>query len=53
LEGDTRPLARDPERFRQLYQERRAAYELANFRIDADCDVETAVEQILGLPCWK
>jgi shikimate kinase len=53
LEGDTRPLARDPERFRQLYEERRAAYGLANYRVDADCDVETAVEQILGLPCWK
>ena len=53
LDGDTRPLARDSERFRQLYDERRAAYQLASYRIDADCDVERAVEQILGLPCWK
>jgi shikimate kinase len=53
IEADSRPLARDSERFRQLYEERRAAYGLANYRIDADCDVEHAVEQILGLPCWK
>src|SRR5580658_6196024 len=52
-EADSRPLARDSERFRQLYEERRAAYGLANYRIDADCEVERAVEQILGLPCWK
>jgi len=48
-----RPLARDRERFRRLYEERRAAYELANYRIDADCEVERAVDLILGLPCWK
>jgi shikimate kinase len=53
IEVDSRPLARDGERFRQLYEERRAAYGLANYRIDADCEVEQAVELILGLPCWK
>jgi shikimate kinase len=53
MEADSRPLARDSERFRQLYEERRAAYGLANYRIDADCEVERAVELILGLPCWK
>jgi shikimate kinase len=52
-EADSRPLARDAERFRQLYEERRAAYGLANYRIDADCEVDRAVELILGLPCWK
>jgi shikimate kinase len=53
IEADSRPLARDSERFRLLYEERRAAYGLANYRIDADCEVERAVDQILGLPCWK
>ena len=52
-EAESRPLARDPEQFRRLYEERRAAYGLANYRIDADCDVERAVDLILELPCWK
>jgi shikimate kinase len=52
-EADSRPLARDTEQFRSLYEERRADYGLANYRVDADCDVEQAVDQILGLPCWK
>jgi shikimate kinase len=52
-ELDTRPLARDPEQFRRLYEERRAAYGLADYRIDADCEVERAVDLILELPCWK
>jgi len=53
MDADTRPLARDREQFRRLYEERRAAYELANYRIDADCEIERAVESILALPCWK
>lgn len=53
LEADSRPLARDPEAFRQLYEERRAAYSRAHYRVDANCDPEQAVESILGLPCWK
>ena len=48
-----RPLARDSEQFRRLYDERRADYGLANYRIDADCEVDRAVERILMLPCWK
>jgi|SRR5579863_5390855 len=52
-DADPRPLARDRERFRQLYEERRASYGLASYRIDADCDVERAVGLILELPCWK
>jgi shikimate kinase len=52
-DGDERPLARDREAFRRLYEERREAYGLANYRIDADCEIEKAVDMILGLPCWK
>jgi shikimate kinase len=51
--ADSRPLARDREQFRLLYEDRRAAYAMANFRIDADCNVEQTVESILELPCWK
>jgi shikimate kinase len=32
--GDTRPLARDPERARALYDARRAVYQLATLRIE-------------------
>jgi shikimate kinase len=49
----SRPLASDAERFHRLYEERRAAYGLASYRIDADCEVELAVDSILKLPCWK
>jgi len=52
-EREARPLARDPEAFRQLYEERRAIYGKASFRVDADCDPESAVAQILALPFWK
>jgi shikimate kinase len=52
-DADSRPLARDPEQFRGLYEERRASYGLADYRIDADCEVERAVSLILELPCWK
>lgn len=50
---DSRPLARNPEGFRKLYEERRAAYSRADYRVDADCDPERAVEIIMELPCWK
>ncbi|MGA2712682.1 MAG: shikimate kinase [Bryobacteraceae bacterium] len=50
---DSRPLAHNPEDFRKLYEERRAAYSRANYRVDANCDPERAVELILALPCWK
>jgi shikimate kinase len=53
LETDSRPLARDRAQFQRLYEERRAAYGLATFRVDADCEVERAVDSILALPCWK
>lgn len=53
VDAESRPLARDPDAFRQLYEERRAAYSRAHYRVDADCDPERAVDTILGLPCWK
>ena len=52
-EADSRPLARDPQAFRKLYEERRAAYGRADYRVDANCDPERTVDLILGLPCWK
>lgn len=46
-----RPLARDPQRFEQLYHARRAAYSKAAFRIAVtDDDAPAAAECILKLP---
>ncbi len=33
-DGDTRPLARGEKEFAQLFEERRAAYALAQFRVE-------------------
>jgi shikimate kinase len=54
LEGQTdRPLARDPERFRQLFDDRRDAYCQAEYRIEADTDDAPAVvAEILKLPIF-
>jgi shikimate kinase len=52
-ETESRPLARDPERFRSLYEERRAAYTRATYRVSSDCEWEEAVAAILHLGCWK
>jgi shikimate kinase len=52
-ESASRPLARDTQAFRNLYEERRAAYSRASYRVDAGCEIERAVEVILQLPCWK
>jgi shikimate kinase len=49
----SRPLARDEETFKKLYEERREAYGQAHFKVDANCSVERAVELILQLPIWK
>ena len=51
LEGaSNRPLARDPQKFQQLYEERRTPYSKADFRIEADTDdAATLVEAILKL----
>jgi shikimate kinase len=48
-----RPLARDPEKFRELYENRRAAYQRADYRIEIEGDDPTpAVESILKLPIF-
>lgn len=51
LDGQThRPLARDPEKFRQLFDDRQDAYSQAEHRIHADTDDPAAiVAQILKL----
>jgi len=48
-----RPLARDPESFRKLYEDRRAGYARADFRIEGSCEPDDAVASILDLPLWK
>jgi len=54
LEGQTdRPLARDPDKFRQLFDDRRDVYSQAEYRIEADTDDAPAVvAQILKLPIF-
>lgn len=51
MEGVTnRPLARDPEKFKQLYEGRREPYAKADFRIEADTDdAASLVAAILAL----
>jgi shikimate kinase len=48
-----RPLARDPEKFRKLFETRRAGYARADFRVEGDCEAIQSVEAILALPIWK
>jgi shikimate kinase len=52
-EPGLRPLARNPDGFRKLYDERRTAYSRAHYRVDGNCEPERVVELILELPCWK
>ncbi|HTQ56863.1 MAG TPA: shikimate kinase [Bryobacteraceae bacterium] len=54
--GETshRPLARDPDTFARLYEERRASYARADFRIPVESDDPAiAVEAILHLPLFR
>ncbi|HFB97988.1 MAG TPA: shikimate kinase [Bryobacterales bacterium] len=52
-ETDERPLARDPERFARLYEERRPAYARADYRIETGDDPpEEVVRRILELPIF-
>jgi shikimate kinase len=48
-----RPLARDPEKLAQLYEDRQAAYAQADYRIPIDCDDPAEiVAAILRLPIF-
>lgn len=51
VEGSShRPLARDPEKFQQLYEQRQTAYSRAEYRIEIDTDdPKTVVDAILKL----
>jgi shikimate kinase len=48
-----RPLARDPQKFRQLFDDRRAAYARADFRVEGDCEAVHSVDAVLALPIWR
>ncbi|MES1260209.1 MAG: shikimate kinase [Acidobacteriota bacterium] len=52
-ETHVRPLARHPEKFRQLFEDRRLGYARADFRVDGDCEIVSSVEAMLALPIWK
>ena len=54
VEGQThRPLARDPEKFQQLYDDRRDLYSKSEYRIEADTDDPAViVAEILKLPIF-
>jgi shikimate kinase len=49
-----RPLARDQERFRELFERRRLAYERADFRIEvSEADARDHAAAILRLPLFE
>jgi shikimate kinase len=53
-EDSARPLARDREKFEQLYRERQESYKRADFRIDNDWETpEAAVDAIMKLPIFQ
>jgi shikimate kinase len=54
VDGQThRPLARDPEKFRQLFDDRQDVYSKAEHRIHADTDdAASIVSEILKLPIF-
>lgn len=52
-ESANRPLARDPQKLRELFDSRRVGYARADFRIEGDCQPEHSVAAILALPIWK
>jgi len=47
-----RPLARDPEKLRQLFAERRAGYERADYCVPVDDDQPATVAKIMALPLF-
>ena len=52
LEGG-RPLAQDAATFHELFDQRRAGYARADYRVDAEGDAESVAFAILTLPLWK
>jgi len=48
-----RPLARDHESLRRLYDARLPGYLKADHRVDGDREVSEVVDSILHLPIWK
>jgi len=49
-----RPLARDPQRFQQLFEARRESYARADYRIEIfDQEPATVVASILTLPLFR
>lgn len=48
-----RPLARDPERFAALFEERQAFYSRADLRVAAGEDPSQVVEAVLALPLFR
>ena len=55
IAGETqRPLAADPVRFRALYEDRRQAYQRADYRIETfDREKDYVVARILALPLFQ
>jgi shikimate kinase len=52
--GALRPLARDPQKFEELWTARRSAYQLADVHVAIDCDdPEPAVAAILAHPILR
>jgi shikimate kinase len=51
-ENSARPLARDLERMRALYQARLPAYGRADFRVDASGESERTIQLLLSLPIY-
>jgi shikimate kinase len=52
-DSDERPLARDKEAFRNLYNERRVLYGRADFRVDGNQESADVAGAIVNLPLWK
>ena len=50
--SDHRPLARDPDQFREFFEARLASYAKADYRVDANCAAPEVVQAILKLPIF-
>jgi shikimate kinase len=50
--SDHRPLARDAEQFRRVFEGRLASYAKADYRVDANCAAADVVQAILRLPIF-